>query len=101
MLALFSLGVPLMVVLLVKCRNRCTCISERTWDTVESSMSFLYKGLKDKHKYWEAVNLMRKALQAVSSTALAPFGAEVQLMFMMAIVVGSFALQALAHPYQR
>lgn len=37
-------------------------------------MSFLYKGLSDDHKYWEAVNLLRKAMQAVAVTIVSPVG---------------------------
>lgn len=72
MLLGFSLGVPILVYALVRCR--CKFVPKTTWIEVEDIMSFLYKGLVDEHKYWEAINLMRKALQAVAATVMAPLG---------------------------
>lgn len=91
MLLGFSLGVPLAVVLLVKGRC-CTCVTRETWIAVDNSMSFLFKGLKEERKYWEAVNLLRKAAQALAVTVLAPLGPEVQVLAMLSIVIISLIL---------
>jgi len=64
-------------------------------------MSFLFKGLRDKHKYWEAVNLFRKAMHALSATVLAPLGPDVQILFMFMVLVAYIGLQSLARPYEK
>jgi len=64
-------------------------------------MSFLFKGLRDKHKYWEAVNLFRKGMHALSATVLAPLGADVQILFMFMVLVVYLGLGALARPYEK
>ena len=94
----FSLLVPAIVVALVRCR--CENVSDETWQYLEDAMSFLYKGLKDEHKYWEAVNLIRKGMQAAVVTVLSPFGVETQLICMVCVVGASWLLQAMYHPYQ-
>lgn len=97
MLALFSLGFPIVVA--------CVLITKRSKDRVQHSLldetvGFLYRAYHIKFIYWESIILLRKAALAVIVVFAYPLGGNLQGILAVCVLMTALYLHLLCSPYR-